>query len=230
MPFEKVKHYFKGYSTFADSLPYLFLPVTFLLSHTQEITRETNGEDQVGNVIGKPKVGDTVRLKYRAYTMKKGRDGKLKKDGNFIDTDHLGPQVAFQVTEDKEHTGLYEGLNAVVKSMNLGEEANVILSSDLAFGEQGLSRFYEPNAGYLKSRMGILGTVMPSNPNAPSDHHNRNPLCIAYVGVQPGSSIFLEGLALMEVNNKRRAIPTYSCCDCIVSSIMNGFGLNSGTY
>lgn len=178
-----------------------------------------------------PKAGDVVKVRYRAWTMKKKKDGTLKKDGNFIDTDHLGPGVAFKIMDDDDaHVGMYRGLNKVVRTMNLGEEADIILSPALAFGDKGLSRYYEPNAGFAKTQMEVLGTAMPNDPNAPEDHRDRNPLCIAYLGVPPGASVFLEGLALMEVDGKRRALPQRGCLDCLWSSIANGLGFNSGTY
>ena len=194
---------------------------------TKDITRETEGLNQLGEHIGKPKVGDVVKVKYSAYTVKNG-----KKYAQIIDTSHVGPLVSFKVcdTTNKDHKGLYAGLNEVIQTMNLGEEATVQLTSDLAFGEIGLDRYYDASGGYVKSQMGVLGTCMPNDPKSPPSHHDRNPLCVAYVGVAPNTDIILENLALMEINNHRREIPKQSCCDIIMNSIAQAFGLNSGTF
>ena len=158
-----------------------------------------------------------------------------KKYAQIIDTDHAGPLVTFKVCDpspkNTELQGLYKGLNELVLGMNLGDEVSAVITSDLAFGTIGLDRYYEPGSGgYLKNQIGILGTQMPNDPNAPKTHHNRNPLCIAYIGVQPNASVMFERMALMEVNNHKREIPSSDCIDCCWSSISNGLGWNSGTF
>jgi hypothetical protein len=176
--------------------------------------------------MGKPKPGDYVKVKYYADVLKpNGKSG-----GNFIDTEHIGKQVAFKVTSTKNggqpHQGLYVGLNEAVQNMLLGEEAKLILSSDMAFGDEGLPKHYNANSGFLGSSVGIIGVAMANDPNAPKGHHGRNPLCVAYIGVPPNSEIQVK-IALLEINGHRRAIKEMTCLDCILSSLTYGLGCNA---
>lgn len=185
----------------------------------KETIRETEGRDQLDEVIGKPKVGDIVKVNYVLYRLKNN-----KRDGKVIDT-KAHKLVRFKITDsNSEQDGIYRGLNEAVKGMNLGEEANVTLTPDIAYGEQGLSRYYNADSGFLKSGVEIIGVAMPDDPKAPQNHKGRHPISIAYIGVPSGASVELQSLSLMQINNHARKIPEQSCLSCICNAILVGLG------
>lgn len=156
------------------------------------------------------------------------------KEGNqrgdrFIDTKAHEKLISFKVTDGEGHRGLYRALNEAVKGMQLGDEAKFVISSDMAFGEQGLDMYFDPSMGFWKGSVAIIGTGMPNDPRSPASHHGRNPLCLAYVAIQPNTDIELK-LDLMQINDHRRAIPETSCADCLCSAIMTGLGCNSTSH
>ncbi len=184
----------------------------------QETTKKTQGKNQLGECIGKPKPGDLVKIHYVMYRVmpiqgnKKKWDQKEFKDlildADVIDTRHVGPMVSFTVTDDKmKHAGLYTGLNEVVKTMNLGEEATVHLNYNNAFGDAGLEAFYPVKALRRDKRMDNL-------PDCPSSHRNRNPLCVAYVAIHPGQDVLLQ-LELIQVGIHHRELPPYTARDAV---------------
>lgn len=131
----------------------------------KKVPRDTEGKDQLNKIVGKPKVDDTVKVHYVLHWLKNS-----KRDGTVIDT-KVHKLVSFKVTsKPEEHNGLYQGLNEAVKGMNLGEEANVILTPDLAYGGEGLSRYYNASSGFFGSSMEVIGVALPDDPKAPADH------------------------------------------------------------
>lgn len=165
-------------------------------------------------------------MRYRGWVLKRNERNrnKLERDGRFVIADTQGPAVAFRVLGGGDgdggarHAGLYRGLDAVVRTMDLGEASDIVLPPALAFDDRGLGRH---NGGTWDEQRRVMtdpaklereGNVMACPPGAPEDHVDRNPLCVAYVAVPPGASVLLEGLKLVEVNG-RSAPSNRSCMD-----------------
>lgn len=179
-------------------------------------------------MIGKPKVGDIVKVHYSAFSLKP--DG-VTRNSQIIDTrGDIQKLVSFEVIKNPHaRQGLYRGLNEAVKLMELGDEAKFTLDPGLAFDTRGLDQYYVANSGFLNSGMEIIATVMPNDPCAPESHKDRNPFCVAYRSVPPNAKVELN-LILMEVRGYRREIPARTGGDYLCSCLMSGLGLNATAH
>ena len=172
-------------------------------------------------MIGKPKVGDVVKVHYIASV-------HGKKGWEIVNT-KAHALVQFRIAKDSsQHKGLWRGLNELIikGDVQLGDAIQAEIPPELAFGKEGLERRYEVNGGFTQAAIGN-DTMMavPNDPNCPPSHKERNPLGLAYVPVAPNSTIDIK-LELMQVNHHRREIKEMTCGECICSAIMSGLGCN----
>ena len=184
---------------------------------------ETEGKDQLGNVVGKPNPGDIVKVHYETHI-------HGKKGYKIVATRAHTGSVPFRMAgKSSDHQGIYRGLNELILrgNMKLGDSIKAVIPPELAYDTQGLDRCYGVNGGFVQAAIhNTTQMAAPNHPNAPASHQGRNPLSLAYVAVPPNASVDIV-LDLVQVNNHKREIPKMTWCECITTSIMTGLGLNA---
>ncbi|CAB9520383.1 expressed unknown protein [Seminavis robusta] len=144
----------------------------------------SQGKIQLGEVIGKIRVGDTCQFHMVGTIVCSNtgtsNDSKPRgwwcipkfNDTEFIDTGHVGKQLTMEIRENgvKTYDGLYRGLNDAMKDMIFGEESTFLIPSCLAFGSDGLSKC-------------SIGS------HRPKDHDGRNPAGVSFLQIEPDSDL-----------------------------------------
>lgn len=192
--------------------------------HRSQIKRnQTEGKNQLGEVIGQPKPGDLVKVHYKISI-------HGKKGYQIIDTS-AHSMVSFRVAKlSSGHQGLYRGLNELIINgpMLLGDSVKAVLPPELAYDTMGLDRNYNVNGGFTQAAIeNTFQMAAPNDPNAPASHQGRNPLSLAYVKVPPNTSIDIK-LDLMQIEHHRRELKKMTPLDYATSGFMSGFGLKWG--